>query len=149
EVPPMHYRALFFCLVLTAVALFSLPLIAAPATITVSVNGIAANGVLAPQFAQCIPDPAMHTKTGANISPRVTWSAGPAGTKSYALILHDDDVPQDLAVANKAGASIAATAPRRTLYHWVLVDIPPTVTTIEEGADSQAMSAITRTSHGL
>ena len=30
---------------------------------------------------------------GSNISPTIRWGAGPDGTKSYAIIMHDRSVP--------------------------------------------------------
>lgn len=51
--------------------------------------------------------PAVYTCDGRNISPALTWSGIPAGTKSIALIVDDPD------------------ASRGTFVHWVLFNIPP------------------------
>jgi Raf kinase inhibitor-like YbhB/YbcL family protein len=50
--------------------------------------------------------PASFTCNGANTSPALHWSAPPAGTQSFALILNDRD------------------APRHSFVHWVLFDMP-------------------------
>ena len=55
------------------------------------------------------------------MSPPLTWSGAPAGTKSFALILDDPDAPDP-------------AAPRMTWVHWVLYDIPANVQSLLEGA---------------
>jgi Raf kinase inhibitor-like YbhB/YbcL family protein len=62
---------------------------------------------------------------GPNRNPDLTWSDLPTGTKSLALICDDLDVPTSLETFNKEGMTVSADLPRRTLCHWVLVDIPP------------------------
>lgn len=47
--------------------------------------------------------PAAHTCSGVNRSPALTWTAGPAGTGSYAIVMKDLTVPN---------------------IHWTLYDIP-------------------------
>jgi Raf kinase inhibitor-like YbhB/YbcL family protein len=56
--------------------------------------------------------------TGGNISPALTWSAPPPGTKSFALMVHDPDAPT-------GGAGI---------WHWVVINIPAEARSIEQGA---------------
>ena len=56
--------------------------------------------------------------SGGNISPALSWKDPPEGTKSFALMVHDPDAPT-------GGAGI---------WHWVVVNIPPTATEIEQGA---------------
>jgi Raf kinase inhibitor-like YbhB/YbcL family protein len=58
--------------------------------------------------------PAEYTADGRNISPPLEWSPAPAGTKSIALINDDPDAPM--------GAWV----------HWILYNIPPDVTSLEE-----------------
>ena len=59
--------------------------------------------------------PAKFTCNGAGISPQLAWSAPPAGTASFALIVTDPD------------------APRRTFVHWVLYDLPAAAQALPEG----------------
>jgi Raf kinase inhibitor-like YbhB/YbcL family protein len=75
---------------------------------------------------------------GPNQSPHLAWSDFPAGTKSFALICHDSDVPSQGDDVNKADRTVPYDLPRVDFYHWVLVDVPVAVTSLEEGADSDA-----------
>jgi hypothetical protein len=54
---------------------------------------------------------------GSNISPAIAWQNAPAGTKSFALQLHDENV--------------AAGSP---FWHWTVYDIPATATGLGRGA---------------
>jgi Raf kinase inhibitor-like YbhB/YbcL family protein len=57
---------------------------------------------------------------GDNLSPALTWTAPPEGTKSFALMVHDPDAPT-------GGAGI---------WHWVVINIPVTARSLEQGAGS-------------
>ena len=70
---------------------------------------------------------ARFTCEGAEVSPPLSWSGAPAGTKSYALILDDPDAPDP-------------AAPQRTWVHWVLYDIPTSVSSLAEGASGSPPS---------
>jgi Raf kinase inhibitor-like YbhB/YbcL family protein len=56
--------------------------------------------------------------TGKNISPSLTWSGAPTGTKSFALILHDPDAQTGVG----------------GFTHWIVYNIPATTTKLEKGA---------------
>jgi Raf kinase inhibitor-like YbhB/YbcL family protein len=107
---------------------------AATPALAVQIGDVSASGYLPLSAAFCMP-PA-YGATPRDRNPGVTWSAGPQGTLSYALIMSDPDVPRALSLINKPGVIIPADAPRFTIYHWVLIDIPPSVTAIAAGADS-------------
>ncbi len=77
---------------------------------------------------------------GGNISPGISWSGGPNGIKSYAIIVVDPDVPASFDLANKSDKIIPADYPRRDFYHWVLVDIPPGITSLPEGKNSRGVA---------
>jgi Raf kinase inhibitor-like YbhB/YbcL family protein len=121
------------------------------ASLEVKVGGLTADGRLPPSAAYCPPtkmDPAEY-----NISPSVSWSRGPRATRSYALIMTDLDVPKDLSLINKPGVTISADTPRVPFIHWVLVDIPPSITALKEGAEGDGFvpkgKPIGPTPHGL
>ncbi len=59
--------------------------------------------------------PTLHTCEGADLSPAIEWSGGPAGTKSFALIVDDPD------------------APGGVWNHWLLFNIPAAVHAIAQG----------------
>ncbi len=74
-----------------------------------------------------------------NISPALAWSELPQETQSLVLICHDSDVPSKPDDVNKEGLIIPADLPRVPFYHWVLVDIPPTLSEILESAGSDGL----------
>lgn len=92
------------------------------------------------EFSFCTPDPAHHVCLGKNINPHLAWSETPAGTKSFALICHDRDVPSRGDDVNQEGRTVPATLPRVDFFHWVLIDLPATVNTINEGEFSKAVT---------
>jgi Raf kinase inhibitor-like YbhB/YbcL family protein len=59
--------------------------------------------------------PSKYTCEGNDIAPQLSWSPAPDGTKSLAVVMDDPD------------------APRGTWVHWVIVDLPPTATSLPEG----------------
>jgi Raf kinase inhibitor-like YbhB/YbcL family protein len=70
-------------------------------------------------FAQGATIPQRHLCTsggGQNISPGLTWTAGPAGTQSYAVIMRDLDYMNGF-------------------LHWVIWDIPASQLALPENVD--------------
>ena len=123
--------------------------LAAEPTIAVTLGGLDTAGRMADRNAFCPPAGTAE----ANVSPAVDWSAGPEGTRSYALLMTDPDVPADLATINAPGVAIASTAPRITIHHWVLADIPAATTHLDEGAEGRGVvphgKPVGPTDHGL
>jgi Raf kinase inhibitor-like YbhB/YbcL family protein len=91
-----------------------------------------------PQFAAGVPGDG-GPKVGPNKSPHLAWSDAPAGTKSFAVVCHDPDVPSKPDDVNKSDRKVPYDLPRVDFYHWVLVDIPTSVTDLAEGIDSDAL----------
>jgi Raf kinase inhibitor-like YbhB/YbcL family protein len=122
---------LSICALAACVAMAS-PALAAPA-LTVQLQGLTPAGNLPVSSAFCMPkgSPAK----AQDESPGLTWSPGPPGTKSYVLIAVDKDVVKNLSLMNKPGVTIPVNAPRMNIYHWELIDIPPTVTFLAPGED--------------
>jgi Raf kinase inhibitor-like YbhB/YbcL family protein len=80
-------------------------------------------------------------KLSSNRNPHLSWSGAPAGTQSFVLVCHDPDVPSKADDVNQAGRTVPASLPRIDFYHWLLVDIPPTLNEIAAGEFSEGVTA--------
>ncbi len=116
-----------------AVALVCLHAAAARPALSVHLQGLTPDGHLPVSAAFCLPK--TYPQTPHDISPGLRWSAGPAGTKSYAVIMVDPDVVADLSLMNKPGVTIPVAAPRMNIYQWELIDIPASVHHLAAGED--------------
>ena len=54
---------------------------------------------------------------GSNVSPALAWSGAPAGTQSFALLMHDPDAP--------TGSG---------WWHWVVYNVPAGTSSLPAGA---------------
>lgn len=84
-----------------------------------------------PAFSHHGEIPTRYTCKGENVSPRLTWSNPPPGTKSLVLIMDDPDAPDP-------------KAPQRTWVHWTLYNIPPEADELPEAVASGDLPAGTR-----
>ncbi len=63
--------------------------------------------------------PSKHTGEGEDISPALSWTSAPEGTKSYVVVCHDPDAP-------------LLTPKGYGFVHWVLYGIPGNVVSLAE-----------------
>lgn len=68
-----------------------------------------------------------------NVSPHLAWEDAPSGTRSFAILCMDPDVPSQADDVNQEGKVLAADMPRVEFCHWVLVDLAPTITELATG----------------
>lgn len=108
------------------------------AELTVKFGTHGENGNLASENASCVAASG-KAAAGANKSPALSWSAGPSGTRAYALAMTDPDVPADLSLLNQPGTKIRRDQPRMEFTHWILAEIPADVTQLAEGADGDGL----------
>ena len=59
----------------------------------------------------------MGVPGGQDVSPQLSWSGAPEGTRSYAVTMYDPDAP--------TGSGF---------WHWAVANLPATVTSLEEGS---------------
>ncbi|RZQ61419.1 YbhB/YbcL family Raf kinase inhibitor-like protein [Amycolatopsis suaedae] len=84
------------------------------ATFTVTSNSVTDGGTLAAE-----------QLAGADVSPQLSWTGAPEGTKSYAVTAYDPDAP--------TGSGF---------WHWAVADIPATVTGLPAGAGDATGSGL-------
>jgi Raf kinase inhibitor-like YbhB/YbcL family protein len=96
--------------------------------------------VIPGEFAFCVMDPTSHVAMSSNRNPHLAWSDVPAGTKSFAVICHDVDVPSRGDDVNQEGKTVPADLPRVDFFHWVLVDLPTSMVSIAAGQYSREIT---------
>ena len=108
---------------------------------TVDIEAWPADGPIPPKYAFGRPGEDGPFAFSDNVSPPIRWTGAPEGTRSFAIICHDPDVPSSGEDVNQADRVVPSDLPRVDFYHWVLVDIPPTTTSFAEGAVSNGVTA--------
>lgn len=110
------------------------------------------NGPISARYALARPDPDQHVTLSDNVNPALAWSEVPAGTKSFALICHDRDVPSVGDDVNQEGREVPPDLPRVDFFHWVVVDLPADLRSISEGEFADGVVAggqqVARGPHG-
>ena len=85
-----------------------------PAPLTLTTEAFHDNGAL----------PTLYTCDSENISPQLSWSNAPKKTQSFAIIFVDP------------------TALKDKKYLWIIFNIPPTITSLEQGIKQLPQGAI-------
>ena len=95
---------------------------------------------LPPSAAFCKPDGNGRVSLSENRNPSLAWSDPPAGTKSFAVICHDPDVPSKPDDVNQDDREVPEDLARVDFFHWVLIDVPASVSSIAEAEFSYQVS---------
>ena len=74
-----------------------------------------------------------------NRNPHLAWDDVPAGTRSFALLCIDPDVPTVAEMVGKPGVEIPVAQPRCDFIHWAMADIPADVRDIAAGSCSDGV----------
>lgn len=84
----------------------------------------------------------------SNRNPHLAWSDVPEGTRSFALIASDPDVPSVGTDVNQAGRNVPHALPRVDFTHWLLANLPGECRTIAAGEFSDGVTARGKTAAG-
>jgi Raf kinase inhibitor-like YbhB/YbcL family protein len=84
-----------------------------PSSITVTSRSFASGGTI----------PVDYSCDGKDVSPQLTWSAPPQGTKALVIVVDDPD------------------APSGTFTHWLVIDLGADALTLAEGVDPSTLGA--------
>lgn len=94
-----------------------------------------------PEYAFGKVDPRTRMSLSENLNPDFAWSDVPVGTRSFVLLCHDPDAPSKGDDVNQEGRTVPANLPRVDFFHWVLIDLPSTMTKIACGEFSNGVTA--------
>jgi len=75
--------------------------------------------ITSPAFADHAAIPPIYTCDGRDISPPLLFTGVPAAAESLVLIVYDPDAPDP-------------NAPKLTWVHWLLFNLPPHITGLDE-----------------
>lgn len=81
----------------------------------------------------CVYDPGAHVTFSSNLSPHLCWGEAPAGTRSFALMMIDVDVPSKGDDVNQEGREVPPDLVRTDFTHWLIADIGSDVTEFGAG----------------
>jgi Raf kinase inhibitor-like YbhB/YbcL family protein len=105
-------------ILLITIVLFTITVASAQKTFTLTSSTIGGQGTVVQEFNG-------FGCTGENKSPQLSWTNAPANTQSYAITMYDPNAP--------TGSG---------WWHWVVFDIPTTITNLAENAGSIAANML-------
>lgn len=91
-------------------------------------------------FAFAVIDAKTRVTLSANRNPHLAWDDVPDGTRSFALICHDYDTPSKGDDVNQENRSVPADLPRVDFFHWVMIDLPPSLRETRAGEFSDRVT---------
>jgi Raf kinase inhibitor-like YbhB/YbcL family protein len=77
---------------------------------------------------------------GGNKNPHLAWHDVPDGTRSFAVLCIDVDVPTNPALVADSSTPIPVDHPRGEFVHWVVANVPATVRDIAAGSCSNGFT---------
>ena len=98
------------------------------------------NGVIPAEYAFCAPDPKSHVTLSKNLNPHLAWSEVPVGTRSFAIVCHDPDVPSKGDDVNKEGRTVPRSLARIDFFHWVAANLPASTVGVNVGEFSSSVA---------
>lgn len=108
---------------------------ASPAPLTVTVEGIRDGKRIPDVNAFCLATTdGKSDHTGKNLRPTISWSGAPASAQSFAIFVHDTDVPADFTDAGKEGKTLPVAAKRQDFFHYGVIHIPAGTSSFPGGA---------------
>ncbi len=99
----------------------------------ITTTSFAEGGVIPERCALAKQHPETRVTFAGNANPHLEWTGAPEGTRSFAIIAHDYDVPSRGDDVNQPDREVPSELPRVDFFHWVLIDLSPTRTSISEG----------------
>ena len=97
-------------------------------------------GAIPAAFAFAEPDSETHSRFAGNRNPELSWKDVPAGCRSFAVLCIDPDAPTVPDDVNQEGRTVPHDLPRADFVHWVLVDVPASVSSIAAGSCSEGVT---------
>ena len=93
-----------------------------------------------PEYAFGKIDPRTRVSLSENLNPDFAWNDIPVGTRSFVLLCHDPDVPSKGDDVNQDGRTVPDSLARVDFFHWVLIDLPTTMSKIACGEFSNGVT---------
>jgi len=75
-----------------------------------------------------------------NRNPQLAWSEVPEGTRSFALLCIDPDVPTVPDTVGRQDCTVPRDQPRADFVHWAMADIPAALREIAAGSCSEGFT---------
>ncbi|WP_422508769.1 YbhB/YbcL family Raf kinase inhibitor-like protein [Stenotrophomonas sp. GZD-301] len=75
-----------------------------------------------------------------NRNPHLAWDDVPAGTRAFALLCIDPDVPTVPETVGRTDCTVPRDQPRGDFTHWAMADIPADVRELAEGSCSDGFT---------
>jgi Raf kinase inhibitor-like YbhB/YbcL family protein len=93
-----------------------------------------------PRLALAVPAEPGPVAFSDNRNPHLAWTDVPQNTRSFVVTCIDHDCPSAPDDVNQPDREVPETLPRVDFTHWLVANIPSSVTEIAEGSHSQGVT---------